>query len=118
MSEQIFTAKAEKKKTMGRTAYTIFTVLFIVTFFFLMAIVKAGDEIAAETYEAGVHTVCSMLHFLPLITVILFSYFCMARRLRDCGKNSYYAWFIMIPIFGMGYVFYLCFPESKLTAQN
>ncbi|MBE6422657.1 MAG: DUF805 domain-containing protein [Succinivibrio dextrinosolvens] len=118
MSEQIITAKPVKKKTMSRTTYSVFTVLFIVTFILLGAVVKAGDEIAAAASEPGIQTVCKMLHFLPLITVILYSYFCMARRLRDCGKSSYYALFILIPFFGIVYVIYLCFPERKVTVQN
>ena len=118
MSEQIITAQAVQKKSMSRTAYSIFTVLFIITFFFLNVICRAADQVAAETYEEGVVFICSLTHFLPLITVILFAYFCMARRLRDCGKNTYYAWFILIPIFGMGYVFYLCFPQKQPAALN
>lgn len=118
MSEQIVTTQPVQKKTMSRRAYSIFTVLFIVTFFFITVIVKAGDKVAASSYEPEVQTICTMLHLLPIITVFLFSFFCMARRLRDCGKNTYCAWFILIPIFGLGYVIYLCFPKRKVLAQN
>lgn len=114
MSEQVITIqKTQTKKTMKRTTYSLFMVLFLVSFVILRVISKAAEQVAATASEPGVIFICSALHFLPPITVILFSYFCMARRLRDCGKNTYYAWFILIPLFGLAYVIYLCFAQRK-----
>ncbi|WP_295365613.1 DUF805 domain-containing protein [uncultured Succinivibrio sp.] len=121
MTEQIITAAQplqKQKKTMNRTTYSMFTVLFLVTFIVLRIICKAADQVAASAYEPGGVFICQMLHFLPPITVFLFTYFCMPRRLRDCGKNPYYAWFILIPLFGLAYVIYLCFASRKTISQN
>ena len=120
MTEQIITATQHTpaKKTMNRATYSIFMGLFLVTFVVLRVISKAAGEIAATAYEPGVVLICNMLHFLPPVTVILFAYFCMARRLRDCGKNPYYAWFILIPLFGLAYVIYLCFAQKKINFKT
>ena len=55
---------------------------------------------------------------LPLVFLILYVYFCVAGRLRDCGKNTYLAWVAIIPLVGFFFVIYLFFPDSKETAAS
>ncbi|MBQ9220089.1 hypothetical protein [Succinivibrio sp.] len=55
----------------------------------------AADQVENTAYESGVVFICYVPKFLPPITVIFFAYFCVTRRLIDCGKKNNYAWFIL-----------------------
>lgn len=59
------------------------------------------------------NAVMSSINVLRIIAVSLFGYFCVAKRLKDMGKNPYYAWLIAIPLFGFIFCVYLCTKKSE-----
>lgn len=102
-----------KNKVMKRKPYSIIT---IIVFIYYIIMDSASDTILLELDMASDPSfifILGVIAISPFIITILYAYFCMARRLRDCGKNTYFAWFIIVPLFGLCYMFYLCFPKSK-----
>ena len=101
-----------KKKLMHRGTYTIFAIAFIFVAVFFAPFNSSLNSAAERTDDPATLLIFSLIGLIPILITFLFAYFCMARRLRDCGKNPYYAWFILIPLFGFCYIIYLCFPKS------
>ncbi len=105
---------AKVGKIMKRKPYVIFTICFIILLFITnaMALTAIKMEYYYDCNGLGLALLYS-IRALPLLLTILFAYCCMTKRLRDAGKNTYFAWFIAIPFFGLFYAIYLCFPKSK-----
>lgn len=108
------TASNQKKYEQNNLHYI--HVSFFVTFVLLRIICMSADQVTKTAYESGVVFIC-YVPILPPITVIFFAYFCVTRRLIDRGKKNNYVWFILIPIFGLGYVLYHCFAQRKNNSQ-
>lgn len=104
------------KKGMKRCPFILFTLLFFVVSFLFSAVNGAFERSMSETDEPLLLLIFGVIGLLPLVFLILYVYFCVAGRLRDCGKNTYLAWVAIIPLVGFFFVIYLFFPDSKETA--
>lgn len=78
---------ASNQKKYEQNNLPIFMSLFLVFFVLLRIICMAADQVKKTAYESGVVFICYVPKFLPPITVIFFAYFCVTRRLIDCGKK-------------------------------
>lgn len=107
------TSSQGTKKTMKRFAYSVITFFYTVYLFFSQIVNNVISRQMDQTDDMAWLTFLTLISFIPLVVTICYGYYCVARRLRDCGKNPYFAWFILIPFFGLGYMIYLCFPKSK-----
>lgn len=101
------------KKGMKRGRFILFTVLFFIVFFLLSAVNRAAERSLSGTDDPLLLLIFGVIGLLPLVLLILYVYFCVAGRLRDCGKNTYLAWVAIIPLVGFFFVIYLFFPDSK-----
>lgn len=101
------------KKRMKRGPFIVYSVLFLIVSFFFSAINGVLERSMESTSEPFLLLILGLISFLPLVLLILYVYFCVAGRLRDCGKNTYLAWLAIIPLVGLIFVIYLFFPDSK-----
>lgn len=81
--------------------------------FILMTFVKMFFNLCYKVMSDGFEEIFVYICLIDLTTSILFLYFCMAKRLKDSGRNQYLAWLGIVPLIGCFYALYMCFPASK-----
>ncbi|SKA66213.1 Protein of unknown function [Succinivibrio dextrinosolvens DSM 3072] len=101
-------------KVMKRGKYSVFAVLFFIWSFFYQFASNSAVSLLESPYASdSSYLIASFVFLIGVLVTFLFAYFCMARRLRDCGKNTYLAWLIVIPLVGFVFMIYLCFATNK-----
>lgn len=89
---------------MNRLTYTIFFILFLIISWILMLL------------ESGIRDldVRNVILAIRLIIEGCFIYFCAAKRLKNSGKNPYLSLLLFVPVIGLFFAIYLCFPRTKI----
>ena len=95
------------QKVMKRLPFIGFSFLFLIISFFFTIFNEVLDRQMDAIDDPALLLFMSALCFIPAIVVFCYGYFCVARRLRDCGKNTYLAWLIIIPLVGFCLIIYL-----------
>ena len=120
MTEHYCPPRAITDKTIIKRRFYICSLIVFLIIFSISCVTSWGaqdliDNIVSPE-ELLIYTV---IGFMPALVLFVYAYYFLTGRLRDCGKNTYHAWFILIPLFGLGYCIYLCFPVSKeITTQQ
>lgn len=114
MTEHYCPPRAITDKTIIKRRFYICSLIVFLIIFSISCVTSWGaqdliDNIVSPE-ELLIYTV---IGFMPALVLFVYAYYFLTGRLRDCGKNTYHAWFILIPLFGLGYCVYLCFPGSK-----
>ena len=92
---------------MTRSKYIICFIVFYIFMVFLSIVERA---IQGSLADSGV---MAFFNALKIFVVFIFGYFCVAKRLKYIGLNTYYAWLIIIPLFGFIFCIYLCIKKSE-----
>jgi uncharacterized membrane protein YhaH (DUF805 family) len=101
------------KKIIKRRSYIYSLIVFLIVFFFSCVSSRIAQDIIDNATSGAELLIFTAVGFLPALVLFIYAYYFLTGRLRDCGKNPYHAWFILIPLFGLAYCIYLCFPGSK-----
>ena len=78
-----------------------------------MTFVLMFFNLSYKVMRSGFEEIYVYIVLIHLTTTILFLYFCLAKRLKDSGRNPYLAWLAIVPLIGCFYALYMCFPASK-----
>ena len=120
MTEPYCPPKAITDKTiLKRRFYTYSLIVFLIIFSLSCVTSCIAQEVIDNACCPAELLIYTVIGFMPFLVIFVYAYYFLTGRLRDCGRNTYHAWFILIPLFGLGYCIYLCFPGSKeITTQR
>ncbi len=114
MTEPYCPPKAITDKTiLKRRFYTYSLIVFLIIFSLSCITSCVAQEVIDNACCPAELLIYTVIGFMPFLVLFVYAYYFLTGRLRDCGRNPYHAWFILIPLFGLGYCIYLCFPSSK-----
>lgn len=106
--------KAITEKTLlKRGFYTYSLVVFLIVFSISCITSWVAQEVIENACYPEELLIYTVIGFMPALVLFVYAYYFLTGRLRDCGRSTYQAWFILIPLFGLAYCIYLCFPGSK-----
>lgn len=103
-------AQDKSMQVMKRLPFIFWTLIYYVAMFIHIGYFGSSTSF----YNVDGVTNNFMLYMgINIFMMWLYAYFCMARRLRDCGMNTALAWLIIIPVISNLFMLYLFFPASK-----
>lgn len=109
---EIRTAKEPQNKIMKRLPFAVFTFLLCVSIIFCMVIDQRALLYPQKYADPISQCFLQITSILPAAMTFLYCILCVRRRLRDIGKSPYYSLLVMLPVFGVFYIIYLCFKKS------
>ncbi len=111
-AEKSRTAAESRKKVMKRLPFAVFTFLLFVCIISCMVVEQSAILFPHKYADSLSQVILEITYILPSAMSLLYCIVCVRRRLRDIGKSPFYSLLVMLPLFGIGYVIYLCFKKS------
>ena len=100
----------DSKPVMKRLPFIFWSVVYYAAMCFHLGIFKAS---AVNPYSDAVDSNLKLFFGTGIVMLGLYVYFCVTRRLRDCGMSTGLAWLMLMPVVSNIFMLYLFFPKSK-----
>ena len=98
------------EKGMSRIPYllTLLPFLFVVLVFQALSILSFNDVSTVPQFSS-VMIADQLVTLVIEVIAILWSYFCLSKRLINAGEDPYKAWLILVPFYNIYFLFKWCF---------
>ncbi len=100
----------DSKPVMKRLPFIFWTVVYYAAICFHLGFFKAS---AGNLYSGAADSNLKLFFGTGFVMLCLYIYFCVTRRLRDCGMSTGFALLMLFPGVSNIFMLYLFFPKSK-----